>query len=348
MVRDITINITDATRPVTQAGFGTGFLLDLVADSAGEYDYTEIRSISDIPANATELAEKQIKAYLNQQPTAGVITVQGVYVDTTGTYTTITEALDAIYEEENDWYGLLLASREQADIEEVAEWCPINKFFITQPVEPSWTELSQYAITAYGSVLATPSVTEQYADAGLMGKMFSKDPGSATWKFQEVNGVISSGYSNADVSSMLRPDEGEPCMIPTIYAKGRYYTAGSKMCDGGYADIKRAIDWLEARQEEAIFLLLLNNDKVGYTNQGISQISMKLAETLDQAVARDVIAVDDEGIPRYRFDAPRIQDIPTNDRANRVIPNLDWDATVVGAVETITVNGTMTVKLIEG
>lgn len=349
MVRDINVNITDSTRPVSQAGFGTGFLLDPVAASADEYPYTEIRSINDIPENASALADGMIRRYLNQRPTTGVITVQGVHVaDVDGTVATISEALDLVYQEESDWYGLLLASREQADIEEAAEWCPINKFFITQPIEPDWTALSAYGLAAYSTTLAIPSIEEQYADAGLMGYMFTKDPGSATWMWKGVEGVISSGYSNADISSMLSPDEGEPYMIPMLYAKSRYYTGGSKMCDGTYADIKRAIDWLEARQEENIFLLLLNTDKVGYTNDGISQIGTKLAETLDEAVDNDVIAVDDEGIPRYLIDIPRIQDIPTNTRANRTLPDIPWDATVVGAVESVTVNGNLTVELING
>ena len=344
MSRFITVNITDQTKPVSQAGFGTAFLLEPVSAEADEYDYTEVRSIDDIPEDAGTLASDMANAYLSQSPTAGVINMQGVYVaDPDGTVVDIPAALDLVYEENNDWYGLLLASREQSEIEGAAGWTPANKLFITQPVEPDFAALSAYGLAGYNNTGIFPSVEEQAIDAAIMARMFATDPGSATWKWKTLNGVTSSGYPNADVSSMLSPDEGEAFMNPVIYEKGVYYTADGKTGDGSYLDITRAIDWMEARITENIFNLMINTDKVPYTDDGIAQVAARLEEILRLAVDRNVIALDDEGVPLYTLDIPARLDIPTNTRANRILPDMDFEATVAGAVHSVDVAGVLKV-----
>lgn len=344
MSRFIEVDITDQTKPVSQAGFGTAFLLEPVSSSADEYDYTEVRSVDDIPEAAGELAEDMANAYLSQSPTAGVINMQGVHVEETdGTATDISDALTQVYEENDDWYGLLLASREQSEIEEAADWTPANKLFITQPVEPDWEALSSYDLAGYDNTGIFPSVEEQEVDAAIMARMFATDPGSATWKWKTLNGVTSSGYTNTEISSMLSPDEEEPYMNPVIYEKGVYYTAEGKTGDGSFLDITRAIDWMEARITENIFQLFINTDKVPYTDDGIAQVVGRLEEILRVAVDREVIAVDSDGVPLYELDIPSRTDIPTNTRANRILPDVDFEATVAGAVHSVEVAGVLKV-----
>jgi len=344
MSRFIEVNITDQTKPVSQAGFGTAFLLEPVSASGDEYQYTEVRSVDDIPEAAGELAADMANAYLSQSPTAGVINMQGVYVDDLeGTATDITEALNQVYEDNDDWYGLLLASRIQVDIEEAAGWTPATKLFITQPVEPDWAGLGAYNLAGYNNTGIFPSIEEQAIDAAIMARMFATDPGSATWKWKTLNGVTSSGYTNTEISSMLSPDEGEAFMNPVIYEKGIYYTAEGKTGDGSFLDITRAIDWMEARITENLFQLFINTDKVPYTGDGIAQVVARLEEILRFAVDRDVIAVDSEGVPLYTLDIPSRTDIPTNTRANRILPDVDFEATVAGAVHSVSVAGVLKV-----
>ncbi|QTL96560.1 DUF3383 family protein [Iocasia frigidifontis] len=342
MSRFITINITDKTTPISQAGFGLGFILDPVADAGSEYDYVEIRSIDDIPANATQLAQDMANAYLSQQPNAGVLTMQGIYInETDGTATDIEEALNQVIEVNDDWYGLLLASREQADIEAADGWIPANKLFITSPVEADWTTLSAYSLLS-DKTGVFPSTTEQYIDAAIMSRMFATDPGSATWKWKQLSGVENSGYTNADVSSMLSPGEGEPNMNPVIHEMGADYTAEGKTVTGEYLDIQRAIDWMDARLTENIFQLLINEDKISYTNAGISQITSAMKEIFRVGVNRGVIAEED-GEPLWNIDAPRRQDIPQNARANRNLPDVNFDFTAAGAIHSLTVSGVVQV-----
>ncbi|MTI62169.1 MAG: DUF3383 domain-containing protein [Firmicutes bacterium] len=342
MSRFITINITDQTTPISQAGFGLGFILDPVADAGNEYDYAEVGSLDDIPANASELAAGMATAYLSQQPNPGVLTMQGIYInETDGTAADIADALNQVIEVNDDWYGLLLASREQADIEAADGWIPANKLFIASPVETDWASLSTYDLLS-DKTGAFPHTQERHFDAAIMSRMFATDPGSATWKWKQLSGVENSGYTNADVSSMLSPGEGEPNMNPVIHEMGIDYTAEGKTVTGEYLDIQRAIDWMDARLTENIFQLLINEDKISYTNSGISQIVSAMKEIFRVGVNRGVIAEED-GEPLWNIDAPQRQDIAQSDRANRNLPDIIFDFTAAGAIHSVDVSGVVQV-----
>lgn len=340
--RFIEVDITDETTPISQAGFGLAFILDPVESEADEYDYTEVRDTEDTPDDASELAADMINQYLSQQPNPGVVAIQGIYIDETdGTAEDIEDALDQVKEDNNDWYGLLLASREQSEIEAADGWIPANKLFITSPIEDDWEALSSYDLLS-DKTGAFPHSQEREYDAAIMSRMLATDPGSATWKWKELSGVGSSGYSNSDVSSMLDPGEDEPAMNPMIHEMGRDYTADGKNVNGGYLDIQRAIDWMDARLTENIFQLLVTEDKVSYTNAGISQIVSRMKEIFQQATARDIIAVED-GEALWEIDAPRRQDVPTNDRANRLLPDVEFDVVAAGAIHEVEVSGVVRV-----
>ena len=343
MSRFIEVNITDQTTPISQAGFGLAFILDPVADSTSEYGYTEVRDLESVPENASQLAADMINRYFSQTPNPGVVAVQGIYIDETdGTATDVQDALGQVIEENNDWYGLLLASRDQADIEAADSWVPANKLFITQPLEESWnTALNTYDLLS-NKTGAFPHKTERQYDAAIMSRMFATDPGSATWKWKTLSGVDSSGYSSAEISNMLSPGEGEPAMNPMIHEMGVDYTADGKNVNGGYLDIQRAIDWMDARLTENIFQLMITEDKVPYTNAGISQVTSRMSEIFQQATARGVVAIED-GEALWSIDAPRRQDVPTNDRANRILPDVNFEVIAAGAIHSVSVSGVVKV-----
>lgn len=333
MSRFIDISITDETTPVSQAGFGLG----LIFDPDNEYSYTEVRELSDVPEEAGELSEAMANQYLSQQSNPGVVSMVGKEVGGMGgdDPETISEALNQIMEKENDWYGLLLASREQSEIEDADGWIPANKKFITQPVEPDWDSLKVYDLTSIKTG-SFPSVEEQTIDAAIMSRMFATDPGTESWKWQTLSGVGPSGYTSADVSSMLDPDEGEPYMNPVIHEMGVGYTAEGKNVDGGYLDIQRAIDWMEARITENVFQLFISQGKIPLTNAGIGQVVSSITEILRVAKNRDVLL-------EYEIEAPNRDDIPSNDRANRMLPDIKFSGIASGAIHEVSINGVVRV-----
>lgn len=120
---------------------------------------------------------------------------------------------------------------------------------------------------------------------------------------------------------------------------------------GQYIDIINGRDFLKARLQEAYHSLKINNDKISMTTSGLKLIEATLREVFRDCGRRGIIARvdDDDGRSRsdlgdfqYKLKMPeKISDIPTNDRANRKISNINFSATVSGGINKIEISGTM-------
>jgi len=106
-----------------------------------------------------------------------------------------------------------------------------------------------------------------------------------------------------------------------------------KMADGTYIDIVHGADWLEARMTERLFYLLLNNDKIPYTDAGVTSIEGEVRAQLLEGVAAGYIT------PDFVITVPKVSTISANDKANRVLPAVKFSATLQGAVHSVTING---------
>src|SRR5690606_34988647 len=81
-----------------------------------------------------------------------------------------------------------------------------------------------------------------------------------------------------------------------------------------------------ARMEERISRVLFVNEKIPYDNIGIAQIIEPIRTTLQQATGLGIIARNDDGSGQFTVRAPRREDVDPNDRANRILPDVYWDA----------------------
>jgi len=113
------------------------------------------------------------------------------------------------------------------------------------------------------------------------------------------------------------------------------------MSSARFIDIQRGTDWLEARIEECIVTLLLNQPKVPYTDAGFTAFYGEIASVLEQGVNNNVLGVllDNSG-DFYRIAIPKAADQSTADRQNRYLPDITVEVQLAGAVPrpVITVN----------
>jgi hypothetical protein len=65
-------------------------------------------------------------------------------------------------------------------------------------------------------------------------------------------------------------------------------------------------------------------------------------KTLKAAHSIGVVDEDADGKPLFTVSAPNINDVATADKANRLLPNINWTATVAGAIENVDINGVLT------
>ena len=187
-------------------------------------------------------------------------------------------------------------------------------------------------------VLFAHTHPDSFPDAALVGRMAPIQPGGATFKFKTLDGVPEARFGTTQILALH--DAG----VNTYVRKfGVLQTSEGFVSDKTYADIQLAKDWLKARMEERISRVLFVNEKIPYDNIGIAQVIDPIRTTLKQGTGLGLIARGDDGTGLFEVRAPRREDIDPNDRANRILPDVNWDAIVAGAVHNVKVNGVVRV-----
>ena len=181
-----------------------------------------------------------------------------------------------------------------------------------------------------------------FPEAAWAGYMLPSDPGSETWKFKQLAGI------QVTTTVHLSPSNeaialGKNANLYTLLA-GVGHTQEGVMASGRFIDIQRTSDWIEARIEEAIVTLLLNQPKVPYSDAGFTSFYAEIASVFDLGVKRGALSelLDGSG-DFYRIAIPKAADQLTADRQNRYLPGITAEIQIAGAVHStlITVNATI-------
>jgi hypothetical protein len=343
-VADVEVTIFDLTKPITQKGFGLPLVLDLTKN----VPYTEATETSEFPAPlvSSDMAYKMASRMLEQSPSPEKVAIYGYDMDQEGGVKTIEEILNALVVEHNLWYFIVLADRVLANIKSVATWAGANKkFFVTCLAKA--TTVADIA-TAAGEIASDRCAIFQhdggtadedpFLDAAIVGRMCPTFPGASTWKFKSLNGVPVSTYLNAEISTLHTAKVNGYWNV-----LGDDITSEGKETKGGYIDIRIAKDWLEARLIENVTQLLHTVEKIPYDDTGIAMVCARVKEILQYAVGKSIIARDLQGNGLYTLTPPKRADIPTNTRANRILPDIAFDAVVAGAVHQVQITGVVRV-----
>jgi hypothetical protein len=341
---DVEVTIFDLTKPITQKGFG----LPLVFDITKDVPYTEVTETSQIPAPLVsgDMSYKMVAACLSQSPAPEKVAIYGYDIDQVGAPKTITEALNALVVEHNNFYFLLLADRISANIREAASWASANEKLFVCSTAP--TDLVSEIITRAGLISSDRCAiyahdggvagTDPYLDAAIVGRMAPVFPGASTWKFKGLNGVPVATYLNAAVSDL------HSAYVNTYWkVLGDLITSEGKETKGGYIDIRIAKDWLKSQLVENVTQLLHTAEKIPYDDTGIAMVGARVKEILRYAVTKGIIARDLQGNGMWSLTLPKREDIPTNTRANRILPDINWEATIAGAVHQVKITGVLKV-----
>lgn len=177
-----------------------------------------------------------------------------------------------------------------------------------------------------------PDTNADYIAEGAMGERFPKDPGSGTWKFKTLVGIDSYSLTTSQRSVALAKNAN-------IYIEraGIDMTEEGTVGVGEFIDVIRGIDWLESRIQEIIFAQLVNLEKIPYTDDGVTLIEGLLKQALNEAVRNSVITDD------YTVTVPKVADVSSSDKANRILPDVEFTATLQGAIHFVQVSGIVSI-----
>ncbi|NIQ06866.1 MAG: DUF3383 domain-containing protein [Candidatus Korarchaeota archaeon] len=261
----------------------------------------------------------------------------------------LTDALNAVVQANSDFYGISAYTHLEADILEIDTFANAGKYIYGYSTSNATDKTT--ATTAIIGQLQTltrdrtfgvwdeeagvgNSDATEYPEAAWMGDRFPSDPGSSTWMFKTLSGITVDSLTSTE-STNIRNKNGNT--YETI--GGVNITREGKVASGEYIDVIRGIDWLESRMEERIYSRLVNLPKIPYTNAGIAIIESEIRAQLQEAVESGVI----DGEQDITITTPKISEISSTDRANRVLPAITFEAKLAGAIHKTTIKGVVTV-----
>jgi hypothetical protein len=255
----------------------------------------------------------------------------------TGAY----EDLTAVKAEDDTWYGIVSTSRTDGDILETSRWAQDNKkLYVAQSDD---TDIYDAGVTTdiasqLETLLRTRTVLtfhdddSEMNDAGVAGKMFPKDAGSAHWGWQSINGAVADVFTSAQVTAIVNKSANyfeETDGVQTIFHRG--------MTSGGiWADLIIGADWLEQNINADLRDLLIAEDKVPYTDGGLAQIGTTIEARMRRGASQGIVTAESIDVPEMR-----VSDQESSDVANRHLVVRDIRATIQGAVDTIDWVGTL-------
>lgn len=256
----------------------------------------------------------------------------------------LTDALTAISNEDDDWYFLSTSTHDTESILEAAGYIQAKeRMYVT----------SYDGADAYSSLVSTDpgarlqeqgfdrtviiytADASQYPECGIVGLQGPKDPGSTTWKFKTVTGVSAANLTPTQ-SMVLKGTKYDYGKGYNTYEEkgGRVIFAEGRTASGEFIDVIRFSDWLAARMVERTFLTLVNSEKIPYTPSGFAVIEGRMREVLNEGVAVG-------GLFSYTVTVPNPRTNDPNSRANRVATGFKFRGVLAGAVHAVEISGSL-------
>lgn len=259
----------------------------------------------------------------------------------------VTTDLDAIVNVNNDWYALISVDRDKPTVLAIAGWIETKrKIFGTASDDlaiinvqagvdvSSISALLNQAGYVRSFVMYHQDASFDYPEAALMGRCLPLIPGSETWAFKRLNTISYSKLTTTQQNNALNKKTN----IYTFVA-GVGITQNGTMAQGEYIDIVRGIDWLTARIQEGVFSLLVNNNKIPYTDGGISTVQAEVLRVLKLGIDNGLISDN----PDPTCTVPLAVNVPSVDKTNRILKNVRFQCTLAGAVQAVEIFGNVSV-----
>lgn len=237
---------------------------------------------------------------------------------------------------DDTWYGILVTSHTDWDILQIAAYAETQlKIYGTCSSDAA---ILTGATTDLASILKGKAYTRTFfmyhatptdgIEAAWVGRMFPTTPGAANWNFKTLAGIT--------------PDNLNPTQITNAQGKNAnvYITVGGVniatvgvIPSGDFIDVTILIDWITSTMQANVYSILVNNDKVPFTNKGIAAIENGVSQTLQQAQDNGGLAAG------WTVSAPDISAVPNADKASRTLNGVSFSATLAGAINKVNIQG---------
>lgn len=265
---------------------------------------------------------------------------------------TIAQTMAAIVSYDNDWYGWALASRVSADILAAANWTEsVRKLFGTSIAEagaynPEVTTDTGYQLFNnnfyrtfwfYHADAAT-----DFPECAVFARCFAVLPGGETWALKKLAGVTADALTETQYIAITGKNGNTFERFRNVAI-----TQNGKVAAGEWIDVIRFRDWLQEEITVNVFNALINRDKIPYTDEGIAVIETQIRQALELGVRRGGIApdeYDEDGNTNYGYtiSVPLAANISANQKASRILQDVEFTARLAGAIHVVEIVGSLT------
>lgn len=184
---------------------------------------------------------------------------------------------------------------------------------------------------AYDRVALVYSESGDYVDCAWAGRCLPELAGSITWGWKSLIGVtVDSALTDTHETNLEAKYVNFFTTVAGVNAIRYGITSGNE-----WIDIMRGSDWTAARIRERVLTLILNRDKVPYTEQGIELVRAEILSQLQNGVSRGFLAA----TPEPTCTVPDITIITAANKSGRHLTGVKFRAILAGAIHKTTLVG---------
>ena len=348
MVQDIVVHISLDTKATPRES-----LIPLILSLDGAKSYKEYATLDALLADyaATTAAGKAAKAlYANAEEMGNAPEIVAVLgLASSSTNQNITDALDTLRDNHDDWYYLLPAAATDTQITALAAWAAgtvlslqtlatgqkeAEKLLVAQSATKSIAITSAQSVICYNA-----DVTNSYMHAAWVGRMIGYYPEAVTWKWKGLVGIPTADVDAAALGTLLTNH-----VNTYVNNHKREYMRDGVCADGEYIDVVIGRWQIKQAMRAAITKLMVETDEVPYNDTGFAMIGAAIISALNSAATNGIIRSIDNR-PQYKVVIPRYSDASEKQIEQRIMPDITWYATLRGGVHGIKATGTLSIKL---
>jgi len=288
-------------------------------------------------------------------PLTSFVKVQWGDVTPAAAANSLTTDLGAIRNEDNAWYCLHLTERTQARILEAAAWTETQeKIFGTAVQEAGSTNAGSTTDTGYllknSQYYRTfwsyqKNANTEYPEIAWASRVLTIAPGGDTWALKRLAAVTPDKLTATERTVIF----GKNGNTFEYYQPSIALTNPGKVAAGEWIDIIRFRDYLKDLIQTNMVQLMINRDKIPYTDGGIQLLGNNLKSSLRTGqnvggIAPDELDAEGKPVPGFNVTIPLNSEIDDAIKASRVV-YFKFNARIAGAIHVANISGALAYSL---
>ncbi len=275
------------------------------------------------------------------------------------------EAIKAFQNVDNDWYYFLTDRDEPEYVMALARFAEASepseadlgagiedhrKFYMGQTCDKRFKCSAARAAVIY----TDEKYLSEEPDASYTGNVGPFYPKSVTWKFKRPQDGNAASSEGAKLISLPKLTDGERDALQEQHVNflteeyKRQYVKDGVCLNGEFIDTVLGGDWIAKRMRDLLYGIMLDNDNIDYSDAGFGLVATAVLQALMEASDEDhsIIARDQEtkaGV--FTVSVPKYADSTEEQRRNRIMPDITWEALLAGAVHGVKTKGVLRATL---